>query len=151
MLLCIQILRYLPTPELLESRAFMDDSVAARCFRYSFYVPKKTTKLTMADCWPQRLPPTSNPSRAIQQSIDLLVTEPPCYYVYKSYSICQHERGTKWTSVENGAENGKIRGSTWLERVRAISPTRGKKGEELAIMVRCRKSRAPSMQSISLV
>jgi hypothetical protein len=127
--LSVRSLLYLPTPELLESRALMDDCVAARCFQYSFYAPEKNTKLTMADCWPQRLPQTSNPTRAMQQSIDLLDTEPPCHYQYGPYTICQQERRTTWTGAENGADIYQIRQSTWLERVRAISPTRGKKGE----------------------
>jgi hypothetical protein len=129
MLLSIRSLRYLPTPELVESRALMDDCVGARCFQYSFYAPEKNTKLTMTDCWPRRPPQTSNPTRAMQQSIDLIDTEPPCYYQYDPNTICQQERSTKWTGAENGADIYQIRQSAWLEKVRAISPTRGKKGE----------------------
>jgi hypothetical protein len=127
--LSVRSLLYLPTPELLESRALMDDCVGARCFQYFFYVPEKNTKLTMADCWPRRLPQTSNRTRATQQSIELLDTDLTRHYQYGPYTICQQERSTKWTGAENGANIYQIRQSAWLERVRAISPTRGKKGE----------------------
>jgi hypothetical protein len=58
---------------------------------------------TMAELSPQRDPQTFTPRCAVQQSIELFDTEPPCYYVYKSYTICQHQSfwkvGRSWTTV----------------------------------------------------